>query len=752
MLQNPRSRVAGAALGVLVALSSTSPARAGLVSGVLGGLTHTVGGVAASALPATGGMTLSGPSGTIGGMTPAGGNSFGVAAASASSAFGEAPEPALPRISAGMRATLVAAWRQRISGRVLGVTDRTVRIAAPRGAARTLSISPRLAVALRAYVGKNVALRSVDGSHVAELIGRDDVVRGTVIGIDDGYVGIVSRDGIATVGVLATRDAARLHVGDAVAAVSSDFGTTMQLVALGIPADSTLADTYVGRVASVTNGTATLAIGRRLQTFGTDATIANALRSRVGRVVALDVPDGAHAVALLSTPVISALLHRPKAGTAPVATVVAVAANRLSVQLPNGDLRTLTGPVEALRARAGVTTHLAPLDRTHVRVVVGARAARLADAGLCVTVNASCGARMRGRAASVLPTSISVRLPNGDLRTFVGAVASLGASVGSPVSVQPIDGEHARVIVGARAVDGIDATACVTINSGCRAIAGNVVATGGGSTRVTLPGGSQALLVGSVAGIAVNAPVLLQPLDGSHLVATTSGSLGSTSTVSGCITLDAHCASSGGQRFPIGGPGGPTGPGGGGGGSGPPASGPPGSGPPGSGPPGSGPPTGLPVRGCCGTMTPVDGILLEPGSGLVASAFASTNCGSDGQLIVRATGDDGRAVAGAVVRLVGPFDATVATGTDGAATLLRLPAGAYRMSVQRAGYRGISGAGVTVGCTTAALMKVRLARTGIPSVHASTQARLGRSEAMRAAATSTLCMPGRKGTVCAKPR
>jgi hypothetical protein len=528
---------------------------------------------------------------------------------------------------------------------------------------------------------------------------------------------------------LAPKDAAQLRVGERVAASSTDFGRSVTLTSLGTAPASALADVYVGRITSVSPSEVVLGIGSRSQAFGVDPSLAASLRSRVGKVVALDVPDGAHVKAMMATPTLAHLIA-PNTGGAPFGTVVASSRNRLSVQLPNGDTRTLTGPVAGLHARVGSAVHLAPLDRTHVRVTAGAHVARLADADACVTVNATCSRSTKGRTVAVAPTSIAVRFPNGDVRTFLGLIPS-GAPAGATATVSPIDATHSRVTVGAKAANLLDADACVTINAGCHTNVGSIRATGNNRTVVTLPDGSQTVMSGTLARASVDSPILLQPLDETHLVAMTGGSLGTVTAAGACVTLNDTCRSA--RTAPIGAP------------------------LPGS--PGSpGAPGGQPGPGTRGGTDPQpvqDGTPAVDITGLVALAFSPNTCGNDGEFMARV--DDAtshRPLAGTRVHLSGRFESTVTTGADGRAVIGRLPIGSYDATFARNGYRTTAPVAVTIGCTTVAVIDGHLAalRTSAASsaTFSANAKRPDRAAALRLATTSTFCVRNGKGVECAK--
>jgi hypothetical protein len=810
MLQTQSARIAGAMLASILIGSTTLPAKAGLVGGVAG----TVGGVVGGTLKTVGGVVggaIGGTAGGVGGALSGPGSTLAAASGAASNAgylggWNMAPQVTdqlspltsnIPRVSPAMRATIAEALRQRVTGRVDAVANGRVRLTQPNGATRTLGVSPAIASALRAYVGKNVALRTLDGSTATELVGRTDTVRGTVTSLDGGYVGFMSPTGLSDVVQLAPSDAAKLRVGERIVATSSDFGRSMQLSTLGTAPTSTLADVYVGRVTSVTPNTASLRIGSRTQAFGIDPSLAGSLRTRVGKVVALDVPDGTHAKGMISVPTLQHLVGATPGG--PLGgTVVGSTRDRLTVQLPNGDTSTMTGPVAALNARVGTTVGIAPLDRTHVRVTSGSHAARLADANACVTVNATCSQTMSGRAIAVSPTTMAVRLSNGDVRTYLGQIPSTGATAGVPVTITPLDSTHARVSASGRAANLLNADACVTINSGCHAGVGSIDATGNGRTVVTMPDGSQATVLGTLANASVGSPILLQPLDSAHMVAMTGGSIGSVGTANACGTLNASCGSGGNgagtarngsgnraaanvcasvnaplscgrRRQPATGGSGmsasanacvgvnvsctkgtargtqPIGSGAGNPGSGGNLRGPGNGAGPGGGSGGAGAGSNLPFG---------NGTLLVDPSDVVAAAFTGGGCGDNGELIARA-GDasTGRALAGVRVHVWGAFETTVSTGPDGRATIARLPLGAYRATFSRPGYRATRPVAVTIGCTTASILDGHLARAGARAASTAALAftgRLDKAAARKAAYASTFCVANGKGTACAK--
>ncbi|HET9393881.1 MAG TPA: carboxypeptidase-like regulatory domain-containing protein [Candidatus Rubrimentiphilum sp.] len=454
---------AGLVLSFIFSCALCIPARADLlntISGTVGGVVSgTLGGAVSGTLGGArgGGVLPSGPAGTVSGVSP------GTMSSSPSRPEGPGSSPSL-RSSVASAIGVMA--HQQFVAQVLSVTPTSARVRLRDGSTRTLALTRGLAAALRAYVGKTVMLRSVDGTHLTGIVGQNDAVRGTVIAIDDNNVTMVSPNGETFVISLAANQRPRFGVGARVVAVSHDFGRTVQLSPI-----SALADAYLGKVSGASGNTVTLRMGNQLQSFAADSAMVRLAAAHAGQTVAVDSPDGLNVKSLLSG---ATLLHLAAVarGTAVAtngisAAVTAVGNGRLTAQLPNGDLQTLSGNVGSLHASSSVPIVITPLDRAHFRVQSGTHAATLADANVCATANSSCKSSMQGHVVTVGPESLSVRMGNGDVSTLFGKIASLGLTRGSPITVTPLDKTLARVTSGSRVANVVRASACSTINSGC---------------------------------------------------------------------------------------------------------------------------------------------------------------------------------------------------------------------------------------------------------------------------------------------
>jgi len=722
------------ASGLLKVIGSALPG-GGSVGGVVGGaVSATVGGVLGAGSLGGLGSGLSGPSSTlsaagVGGLTPSFA-SIGSSSGAQTPVFGTRQVDVAPEV----RAIVALMAREQIVGRVTAVTAGQVQLRTSDGHTQILGLSTGLATELRPFLGKNVMLRSLDGRNVTEIVGRNETVRGTIVASADGIVGFVAPTGIVFAASVDPKAAAAMRVGTRLVAVSRDFGRSVTLSLFGLAPASSLADIYVGRIQSASGGRIALRVGATVQTFAADARLVAQLAALRGHTVALDVPDGIDAKALISTAMLSHLLdvtQHPQHGSRGVAAaVIGIDGRLLTVQLPNGDVRTFAGQTSlaGLNVRAPITIRF--LDRAHVRIQTGARVATLADAHLCATINASCARSEHGRVVALSPTTAIVRFSNGDIQSYLGHISPIGLGIGVPVTLTPLDATHVRIAAGANVANLIQAGACVTINAGCSASVGTISATGKGNLTVALPGSSSTTLVGAVTNVAVGLPIVVQPLDTINVVGMVGGQVADLTNPTACVAINASCATTNG--------GGSGGGGSGGGGSG-------GGGSGGNGGTGSGA-GGLPV-----TFVPLNGA--------VQMAYAQTSCGDQGQIV--ASVSDRRttqAISGADVIISGPMRADVKTGVDGRAIFLALPVGNYTANVRAPRYRSLSAQTFTVGCTVASAVNFRLQSSVLRTPATASRATSSRTPyltetAARAAAKrSTLCVARKAhdGWVCAK--
>lgn len=570
MTTNRPGACAAIALAVLMSTPSTTQAQVaaaigavagaggivgGAVSGTAGGVgtisagAGNIAGRATGALGASG--TLTGPTGTLSGLAGATDGSTGP-----SSGFGSAAwrmgNGAVTNLPSSTLATLEA--KQQVIGQIVSLSPSAVTVRLPDGTAKTFQIAPGTANTLRAYVGKTVHLRTVDGTHISSVVGQNEAVRGTVAAINGNLVTFVTPTGEIHSLALNGNGVAQLHlqVGSSLLSSSSDFGKSARLSALNGSPRSALADVYMGRIAALSPGNVVLGIGPSRQQFAIDATLGRILGRMGNSTVAAYAPDGTHVSALLTAPALLQLVHASRSGANVqsgriAATVMAASRGNVTLQMPNGDVASyVTNPGNALlRARVPVT--VTPLDSVHVRIAAGARAATLADAGLCATVNASCRGSETGHVIAVSPTFITARLANGDSRTFLGNVRPLVANAGVPVTITPLDAVHARITAQGHAANLMDATACVTINAACRATPATVVGTGPASVTVRLPDGRLTTLQGNPAplGVSANVPVIVQPLDRTHAMLAANGNALQMADAGLCVTLNTSCPAGG---------------------------------------------------------------------------------------------------------------------------------------------------------------------------------------------------------------
>lgn len=749
-------RAAAAALGCFFALASAAPAQVvradagvagnasvgGVASGIGGAVRGTIGGVApgVGSLTSAGGtahaspLRLSGPDATVGGL------------GSAPSAFGApaslSTAPSFFRGNGSATASLQAEVKQQLIGTLRAVANGTVTMQLTDGSTRSFQAAPALAATLRGYVGKDVYLRSADGTHITSLVGRQDTTRGIVTAVNGQLVTFVSPNGEVH-SIMLDRggvEALTVRVGSSVVGSSNDFGRTANVTVLSASPHSALLDVYVGRLGTVAAGTAVLGMGRGEQSFAVSPATARLLRGLRGRTVAVAAPDGVHVKNVLADATVAHLVAaaraRQHAGNAIEADVVASSAGRLTLQLPNGDTASYLGNVARLGIRARAPVTVTPLDRFHVRVTARGHAATLLGADVCATVNARCRDAMNGSVVASTPTSVSVELPGGDVATYLGDMRPLSAAVNAPITVTPLDATHARLTAGTNVLNAIDATACVTINDGCRAMPGTVTSTGKGSLGVTLADGHVLALSGRADGIAMNAPVLVQALDGTHAMVQTGAQAADLANAAACASLNAVCADAGGVRLGVSvgripgsaNDGGAVNAGGGN-----------------SGAPGTGRGPGL--REQSGDGTGVRDTTAAGNARQVATAnAAASTCSQDGQIAATVSDvADGHPLANVVVTISGPVEATWHTDAAGAVRFVKLPSGSYRMHVASAAYKTIASPAFHVDCQAAATLHFRLAPLASSSSGANSSVVVGMGPR---ANRQTVALTASRGAVC----
>jgi len=760
MMQVKTRALASVLAFLFVAAASVSPSLAGQNSGgLLGG---GVGGALSGAAGAISG-TMNGVAGSLGGG--AGVNSAGSQfdgptdtlnsiLASPISSERLFSDPALldelawqlhvPRAAA---AAVVMELKQRTQGTLVSVSGDAVTVATAQGP-KNLIASDDAAAALRAFVSKSVILRAADGVHITSVVGQHDAIRGIVTSVSDDIATFLSPNGEIHTIKLGSGAAAKLGVrmGASVVAVSNDFDQTASFGVLRIPPGSLLNDAYLGVVAQVNRSVVTLRSGGALQSFIVDAPTSNILAALRGKTVVLAIPDGVHVKTLVAASMVDELVAlasgQVRAGNGVMAQVVAASRNRLTLQLPNGDVVSYLLSTQLLKSRTRVAATLTPLDFLHARIAIGASVFKAVDAGACVTVNAGCRARpLSGSVAAVDTASIAVRMANGDLHTLLGDVHGLTVDVGAPVTVTPLSNLHARVVAGAHVADLVDARACATINAGCRGMPGTVDSVSAHALTVGLADGSKVDLQGSTAGLglAASLPVIVQPLDNTHAIVQASGNVANLVDANACVTVNAVCAASSGGVLgaPAGAKvvantgtaladGGNSSAAGGcvsvnggacaasiagsGGGTGSPG----GTGAPGvtvgsGGIVGSG-------AGNTGPSAPFGPAISQPQvmaySGVTTLASNASSCSQDGQIVVNVIDvKTSQPIAGAAVRLSGPVHTQWVTGGGGAIRFLRLPTGTYVVAVQRPGYKSIQSIQFKLDCLQAAHVSVRMAMT-----------------------------------------
>jgi hypothetical protein len=552
----------GGALGPAAGAAGSAASRlGGTIGGAVGGVVGGTGAVTGG-LPIGGGVGngiaggvtgvrlpgLSGPSGTIGASVSLGRN--GVTGSGSLGGVNFIPPSRLLDPNGAASAAVQLERKQQVKGILRSVSGSTVAVQQPDGTTRTVQAGPEIASALGAFVGKPVFLRSADGVHVTSFVGQHDVTRGIVTALTGDLVTFLSPNGEVHSVMLSRGGASALHLRDgaSVVAASNDFGNTAAVGALNLAPASSLLDAYVGTVRAVNGNTVSLGVGPAQQSFAVTPATARTLASLRGRTVALDSPDGVHVKSLLSDATVNNLVAAARGSVrtnAATASVLSATNGRLTLQLPDGDVRSYVGNAASLHTSARVPVTIVPLDGVHVRIGAGAHVATMADANACLTVNANCRGSIPANVVAAMPTSLSVQYPSGDVATYLGNVGGLSAAAGVPVTVTPLSGTTARIQAGAQAANLVDAKACVTINAGCRAMPGTVSAIGPGTVGVTLADGNRLNLGGNGAGLAVNAPVIVQPLDGMHAILQAGGQVADVANAGACVTVNAVCGANG---------------------------------------------------------------------------------------------------------------------------------------------------------------------------------------------------------------
>ena len=757
------SRVAAVVLAFLFLVAfSASPASAipdpgGLIGGV-GGAVNGAAGAIGGAVNNVAGGTLGGAAGS-GGAGGLGGQLFGPSdtlSSLLSSPMGSEQlfsDPAMLdnlawqlHLPAKAAAAVLLELKQRNEGKLLSVSGDVITIATPDGSKKLIA-SDEVAAALRAFVGKQVILRSADGVHVTSVVGQHDAIRGLVTAVSDNLVTFISSNGEIHTIKLVPGAIGKLgvRVGASVVALSNDFDKSASFGVLNVAPSSLLNDAYVGTVRRVTNNIATIALGGALQSFIVDAPIARILNALLGKTVVLAIPDGVHVKTLISSPMVDEVIAiasgQVRANGGILAQVIATSKNRLTLQLPDGDVVSYLLTTPLLNSRTRVAAMLTPLDFLHARIKIGAKVFNAIDAGACVTLNASCKAQpIGGTVVAIDPASIAVRLANGDLRTLLGDVRGLDANVGVPVTITPLDHLRARITAGLKVANLVDARACVTINAGCHDMPGTVLSSSANGLLVGLADGSKIDLRGSTngLGLAENLPIIVQPLDDIHAIVQAGANVANLVNLDACVTVNAMCvASTGGLGGPI---------------SANAVSGATATAlgnsasanacatlnAPGCGHGSNGDGTVVDANGCvsvnggaCAESTAGGGnagggngggsgsgpnkpAVLQPlqvaYSVISAAATSVANCSDDGQVVVNVTDiKTNKAIVGASVKLSGAVNTQWVTGKTGSIRFLRLPTGNYTVAVQRPGYKSIQSAEVHVDCLEALRVSVRMA-------------------------------------------
>jgi hypothetical protein len=726
MLSTNNHVTTSAAAGLLALALCTGAASAG-IGGAVKGLVGSAAGVAGSIVTgvstgaanlATGalsaasglnasGITFSGPSSTF---TSAGyGNTIDVGAGGASLSI----EVRTGNSGTRTRSALAAyEARQQIQGRLLSVAGSRVVVRASNGSAKPYSVTPQAAASLKPYVGKNVYLRTVDGKHVSSVIGKNDVVRGTVTSVDGNAMTFVSRNGEVRTLALTSSALSALHVrpGATVVATSNDFDRTMNIGVISQQTSSSLGSVYVGKVDSVSNGMATLGVGASQQQFRVDSTLSSQLKSLHGKTVAANSTDGVHITSLM-TPATLAHLTSTSAsriGNGPVqANVLSASYGRLSVQMPNGDVESYrtTGNPASAGLRAGVPVTVMPLSSMHARIAARGHALNAADANACVTVNSTCASSSSGKALSVTPSALTMRLPSGDVRTYLGTTQSLRAHAGTPVTATPLDSTHSRLTASGKVANMLDASACVTINAGCSSVPATVNSTGSSTISLGLPNGNRTTLHGSIStlGAQPGVPVTIQPLTSTSAVVTANGHAAMLADTNICATLNARCPASTGT-----GSGGAPGGTGSGGGTGTGSGGAPGGTGSGGGTGFGGTTTGN--DGSTGGRSPEDMFPISAGD-VIAYETAAQTCSQDGQVVVRVTNPAGAALSNVDVAISGISSPHWSTSADGSVRFIHMPEGYYSATISKHGYTVLRTPQFYLSCMQAQSLAVVLSTT-----------------------------------------
>ncbi len=410
--------------------------------------------------------------------------------------------------------------QQRAEGTVKSVSASSITMAFANGTTRTYQFtSGAMASAFNGLVGRAVMLRSADGVHVTSLVGKSDVVRGTITAISGDTVAYASANGEMHLLALGKGGVDRLkaRLGSIVVSESDDFGRTAQLAVLALKPHSILGQVTIGKVDAVGNGEVAMQVGNAMQTFAVSgATTAKLLASLKGTDVALDVPDGYHVKSLITSKTLDGLLHATGGATASgaIADVIKTSKNSATVQLRNGDVVTYTGNVAPLHLRPGASVTLTSSGAANAQLKSGTRIAQ-------VTTSASA----TGVIVAQTPTMLSVQFPNGDVRSFVGDAKSIQSAVGAQAAVGPVDSVHVGVTANGHKAVLVDAKACATINAGCAAEAGIVTSVSADHASITLASG-ETLTLGRAQGAAklqVDGQVIVQPLNATNVAVSSEG-------------------------------------------------------------------------------------------------------------------------------------------------------------------------------------------------------------------------------------
>ncbi len=124
--------------------------------------------------------------------------------------------------------------------------------------------------------------------------------------------------------------------------------------------------------------------------------------------------------------------------------IVAQTPTTLSVQFPNGDVRSFVGDAKSIGSTVGAQATVGPADSAHVRVTANGHQAVLVDAKACATINAGCGAEA-GIVTSVAGDRASIALANGETLTLGRDQGAANLHVDSSVIVQPLNSTNVIV-------------------------------------------------------------------------------------------------------------------------------------------------------------------------------------------------------------------------------------------------------------------------------------------------------------------